>query len=144
MVNGHQLHGKSSTKPPSVSFWCCAFYILMAFTSFCEIKCTGWLFCFSDILLCFLMQEEGSNNIIRVIISRRMMWIWRKIHGEENSHKSLVRKPKGKKSTGGLRTKWKDYIKNYLKNTEHELDFAGTRQGKWWAPVITVINLQVS
>jgi hypothetical protein len=50
----------------------------------------------------------SSPNIIRMIKSRRMRWVWHvaRIGATRNAYRILVRKPEGKRPLGRLRRRW--------------------------------------
>ncbi len=55
----------------------------------------------------------SSPNIVRVIKSRRMRWVWHVARMEEGRgvHKVLVGKPEGKRPWVRTRRRWEDNIK---------------------------------
>jgi hypothetical protein len=59
----------------------------------------------------------SSPNIIRMIKSRRMRWVWHVARmGEKmTAYRILVRKPEGKKPLGRPRRMWVDNIKMDLR-----------------------------
>jgi len=64
-----------------------------------------------------LRNLYASPNIIRVIKSRRMIWVGHVVHmGEmKNAYKILVGKSKGKKPPRRPRHRWEDNIRLYLR-----------------------------
>jgi hypothetical protein len=55
-------------------------------------------------------------NIVRVVKSRRMRWVWHVARmGEDiGVHRVLVGKPEGKRPLGRPRRRWEDNIRMYL------------------------------
>ena len=62
----------------------------------------------------------SSPNIVRVIKSKRMRWVWHVARmGERNGlYRVLVGKPEGKRPLGRPRHRWEDNIKMDLQELE--------------------------
>jgi hypothetical protein len=90
----------------------------------------------------------SSPNIIRQIKSRRMRWAGHVARmGEEmNVYKVLMGKPKGKRSLGRPRRRWKDVVRMDLREIGlGSVDWIQLAQDRdrWRALVNTVMNLRV-
>jgi hypothetical protein len=90
----------------------------------------------------------SSQNIVRVIKSRRMRWAGHVARMEEGRcvYRFLVGRPEGKRPLGRTRRRWEDNIKMDLR--EIGIDGANWIQldqvrVQWRACVNTVINLRV-
>jgi hypothetical protein len=59
----------------------------------------------------------SSPSIIRMIKSRRMIWVGyvARMGEKRNAYKILVRKPEGKRPLGKPRCRWEDNIKMNLR-----------------------------
>jgi hypothetical protein len=59
----------------------------------------------------------SSPNIIRMIRSRRMRWVWyvARMWEKGNAYRMLVEKSKGKRPIGRPRHRWVDNIKTVLR-----------------------------
>jgi hypothetical protein len=90
----------------------------------------------------------SSSNIIRVIKSKRMRWVWHVAHMGEmrNVCKSLVGKHEGKRPLGRPRHRWEYNIKIDISEIGFEcvnwVHLAQDR-GRWRGLVIEVMNLRV-
>jgi hypothetical protein len=71
-----------------------------------------------------------SPNIIRVIKSRRMRWVWHaaRMREKRDAYRILVRRPEGRRPLGRSRRRWEDNIKMYLQEVgwEDGLHWAGS------------------
>ena len=67
-----------------------------------------------------------SLNIVRVVKSRRMGWVWHVARmGEDRGvHRVLVGKPEGKRPLGRPKRRWEDNIKMHLQDV-------GGGRGDW-------------
>jgi hypothetical protein len=65
-------------------------------------------------------------NIVRVVKSRKMKWVWHVAHmGDERGvHRVLVGKPEGKRPLGRPRRRWE-------RNIKMDLQEAGRVRGEW-------------
>ena len=90
----------------------------------------------------------SSPNIVRVIKSRRMIWVGHVTHMEEGRgvHKVLVGKPEGKRPLGRPRHRREDNIKVDLEKVGRGcgdwIELAQYRD-RWRALVSTVMNFRV-
>jgi len=88
-----------------------------------------------------------SNNIFRVIKSRRMRWAGHvaRIGERRGILQVLVGKPEGKRPLGRHRHRWEDNIKMDSGSGMwgYGLDRAGSDRDSWWALVNVVMNLLV-
>jgi hypothetical protein len=95
-----------------------------------------------------LHSMYSSQNIIRVIKSRRLRWVGHVAHmGEERGvYRVLFGRPKGKRPLGRHRHRWEDNIKLDLRerriNGSNWIWLAQVRV-QWQAFVNTVMNLWV-
>jgi hypothetical protein len=93
-----------------------------------------------------LHSQYSSQNIVRVIKSRRMRWEGHVARmGERNVYKVLVGRPRGKRPLGRHRRRWEDNIKLDLR--EIGIDGANwiqlAQDTVQWRAVNTVMNLRV-
>jgi len=95
-----------------------------------------------------LNDLHSSPNIVRVIKSRRMMWVGLVtcMGDSRGVYRVLVGKPEGKRPLGRPRHRLEDNIKMDLQEVECEgkdwIDVAQDRD-RWWALVNVVMNLWV-
>src|SRR5215467_8228650 len=103
--------------------------------------------------MAYFSNEELNDvyslpNIVRVVKSRRMTWVWHvaRMGGERGVYRVLVGKPEGNRPLGRSRRRWKDNIKMDLQEVGGGrgdwMEMAQDRDG-WRALVITVRNLRV-
>ena len=90
-----------------------------------------------------------SPNIVRVIKSRRMRWVWHVARmGEERGvYRVLVGKPEGKRPLGRPRRRWVDNIRMDLQEVGcGYMDWIGLAQDRdmWRTLVRAVMNLRVA
>jgi len=85
-------------------------------------------------------------NIVRVVKSRRMRWVWHVARMGEGRgvHRFLVGKPEGRRPLGRNRRSWEDNIKMDLQEVGGGRDCMDLAQDRdrWQAPVNTVMNLR--
>jgi hypothetical protein len=88
----------------------------------------------------------SSQNIIRVIKSRRMRWLAHVARTEQRrgAYRVLVGKPEGKKPLGRPRRRWEDNIKMDLQELGWGMDWIHLAQDRdrWRAVVNTVMNVR--
>jgi hypothetical protein len=91
----------------------------------------------------------SSQNIVRVIKSRRIRWAGHVARTGEGRglYRFLVGRPEGKRPLGRPRRRWKDNIKKYLRETGIDaanwIQLARDRV-ECWDSVKTVVNLRVT
>ena len=86
-------------------------------------------------------------NIVRVVKSRRMRWVWHVARMGEGRdvHRVLVGKPEGKRPFGRPRHRWEDNIKMDLREVGGGGDWMELAQDRerWRALVNTMMNFRV-
>jgi hypothetical protein len=91
----------------------------------------------------------SSPSIIRIIRSRRMIWVGHvaQMRKKRNEYMLLVGKPEGKRPLGRPRRRWVDNIRMDLGEVRWgDVDWNGLTQdrNRWRALVNSVLNLQIS
>jgi hypothetical protein len=90
----------------------------------------------------------SSPTIVRVIKSRRIMWVGHVARMEEGTvvYRVLVGKPERKRQLGRCRHRWEDNVKMNLHEVEcRDMDWIEMAQDRdrWRAIVNAVMNLRV-
>ena len=90
----------------------------------------------------------SSPNTVRVIKSRRMIWVWHvaRMGDERGVYRVLVGKPEGRRPLGRPRCRWVDNIRMDLQEVGCEyMDWIGLAQDRdrWRTLVSAVMNLRV-
>jgi hypothetical protein len=97
----------------------------------------------------YLHNWCSSPNMIRMIMLRRMRWVWHTAYmgRREIEYRILVGKPKWKKALRRYRSRWEDNIKMDLREVwwgDMDWIYLAQDRDQWRALVNTVTNLRAT